>query len=71
MSPELVNLVTEKFPFGFEEGIKFYRTGGGKGFYAFYLMTKECNYLIKVDVDIDFLMSWSDDEEAKDEDADS
>lgn len=70
MAPELVNLVDEKFPFGFEERIKSYRTGSGKRFYAFDLMNEECNYLIKVDVDVDFSLIWNDDEEAKNEDAD-
>jgi phosphoribosylaminoimidazole (AIR) synthetase len=71
MEPELVNLVRKTFPLGYEEMVKLFNLGVGRSFYAFDLITEECNYLIKVDASVDFSMFWNDNEEAKNEDADS
>jgi len=67
MEPELMNLVREKFPLGFEEAIRLFNLGVGRSFYAFDLLTDDCNYLIKVDVDHDLLLNSVEDEEADDE----
>lgn len=70
MEPELMNLVREKFPLGFEEVIKLFNLGVGRSFYAFDLMTDDCNYLIKVDVDVDLLLNRLVDKETDDKCAD-
>jgi phosphoribosylaminoimidazole (AIR) synthetase len=66
MEPELLNLVRKTFPLGYEEMIKLFNLGVGRSFYAFDLITEECNYLIKVDVDVDFSVIGNDDEATKD-----
>ncbi|PCH70446.1 MAG: hypothetical protein COC06_04840 [Bacteroidales bacterium] len=70
MEPELINLVRKKFPLGFEEVIRLFNLGVGRSFYAFDLITDDCNYLIKVDVDHDLLLNWAVDEKTGDERAD-
>lgn len=70
MEPELINLVRKKFPLGFEKVIRLFNLGVGRSFYAFDLITDDCNYLIKVDVDHDLLLNWAVDEKTGDERAD-
>ena len=53
MEPELINLVQKTFPLGLEEVVKLFNFGVGRSFYAFDLVTDDCNYLIKVDVNQD------------------
>ncbi|MFA9370635.1 MAG: hypothetical protein ACERIH_02910 [Labilibaculum antarcticum] len=66
MEPELLNLVRKTFLLGYEEMVKLFNLGVRRSFYAFDLVTEECNYLIKVDVDFDSPVIWSDDEATKD-----
>ena len=70
MEPELVNLVRKTFPLGFDERVSVFNLGVGRSFYAFDLITDDCNYLIKVDVEHDLSLNCTVDEEADDEFAD-
>ncbi|WP_461632934.1 hypothetical protein [Labilibaculum euxinus] len=69
MKREVVHLIHEKYPFGYDDEIKFYNLGAGKSFYAFNFITEEYNYLVKVDMNVDFLVAEIGFEEAKDEEA--
>ncbi|PXX99192.1 hypothetical protein DF185_15055 [Marinifilum breve] len=57
---ELMNLIQNFYPYGFEDDIKFYQLGPDKSFYAFPISTEECNILVKVDVDYDFNLDMED-----------
>jgi hypothetical protein len=53
LNEDLISLINEIYPNGFEEKIKSFTLGPDKKFHAFPLKTSECDYLVKVDVNID------------------
>lgn len=67
---DLLGRISETYPDGFEDAIKFFQMGADKSFYAFPLSTEDCNYLVKVDVDFDFSIELEDVEEASDDESD-
>lgn len=67
MEPELINLVRKRFPLGFGKVVRLFNFGVGRSFYAFDLITDDCNYLIKVDIEHDLLLNSTVGEEVDDE----
>ncbi|MDM8160467.1 hypothetical protein QUH73_11635 [Labilibaculum sp. K2S] len=71
MKREVVHLIHKKYPLGWDDEIKFYNLGAGKSFYAFNFITEEYNYLVKVDMNVDYFVEGVEFEEPKNEEADS
>lgn len=53
LSPEILELVKEKYPKGYSDDVIKVDKGNGDFFYAITLDTEEASYLIKVDVKVD------------------
>ncbi|MDR1895264.1 MAG: hypothetical protein LBR10_00545 [Prevotellaceae bacterium] len=53
LSPELVDLLKEKYPKGYSDYLIKVNKGNGQFFYAVTLDTETTDYLVKVDVKID------------------
>ena len=53
LNEELLALIEQTYPDGFEDKVKSFTLGPNKKIYAFPLKTEECNFLVKVDVNID------------------
>jgi hypothetical protein len=53
LSPELVNLIKERYPKGYSDYLIKVNKGNGEFFYAVTLDTEAVDYLVKVDVKVD------------------
>lgn len=68
LSPELLDALKKKYPYGWTDSMIRIDKGPGDFFYAVVLETDDTNYLIKVDVKIDGQLDEEEDKDYYDDD---
>lgn len=67
LTPELLDAVKKKYPFGYTDSMIRIDKGPGEFFYAIMLETEDVSYLIKVDVKVDSKVEEEEDKDYYDE----